>query len=582
MPGTPQHSRRLVLTGAALGLGSALVYAASASAAPDYSVIPLLPGEIQRSDTVYSRYGRKPYQIIDVSIAGDRTRLFVPHTAPPSATVGQVFYWYYHANGSSYAALSGAFQFTADQAVDDGVISICPNYGGSIWTSRPAITAQTNAVAWVQKSWRIGASFLRSNSGGGALLCWTYGNRLVPEIRGAYHASGVYDMIAIARTDPTRVLPAYGNDPSTIPATDPAGLPQASWAGTRLRITGSHDDTIVPIDEHGGALYSLATPVAKEAVITYHSADGAQYGHTVPSFTQKDMLDTFRRWLAEEPVVALPEPPAPVVAGAGTYQNGSSFIVTAGTWATLSSSGDSGGSISYSSSTGATASLTFTGTGVSWVSRTTASSGINEVLVDGVLVATIDRYSATTRSAVTVWSSGPLPAGQHTVTLRRGSTRNPAATGATLILDAFVVTDGATPAPSVPPTPSLPSAGTYHNGAAEITTVGTWATLSSTADNGGSVSYSSSTGASATLRFTGTQVSWVSRLTPSSGINEVLLDGVVVASVDRYSATNRFNRTVWTSAALPAGEHTVTIRRGSTRNPAANGSTLILDAFVVA
>ncbi|AZZ56453.1 hypothetical protein [Rathayibacter iranicus] len=579
MPETPQHSRRLVLTGAALGLGSAFAYAASASAAPDYSVIPLLPGEIQRSDTTYSRYGRKPYQIIDVSIEGDRTRLFVPHTATPSASVGQVFYWYYHANGSSYAALSGAFQFTADQAVDDGVISICPNYGGSIWTSRAAITAQTNAVTWVQKSWRIGASFLRSNSGGGALLCWAYGNRLVPEIRGAYHASGVYDMTAMADTEPTRVLPAYGNDASTIPATDPARLPQASWAGTRLRITGSHDDVIVPIDVHGGALYSLAQPVAKEAVITYHSADGAQYGHTVPSFTQKDMLDTFRRWLVEEPV-APPEPPAPVVPGAGTYQNGSSFIVTEGTWATLSSSGDSGGSIGYSSSTGATATLRFTGTGVSWVSRLTASSGINEVLIDGVVVATVDRYSATTRFGVTVFSSGALPAGEHTVTVRRGSTRNPAATGATLILDAFVVTDGATPVP--PPTPSLPSAGTYQNGAAEITTVGTWATLSSAADNGGSISYSSSTGASATLRFTGTQVSWVSRLTPSSGINEVLLDGVVVASVDRYSATNRFARTVWTSAALPAGEHTVTIRRGSTRNPAATGSTLILDAFVVA
>ncbi|PPG87751.1 hypothetical protein C5C00_10165 [Rathayibacter rathayi] len=151
------------------------------------------------------------------------------------------------------------------------------------------------------------------------------------------------------------------------------------------------------------------------------------------------MLDTFRRWLAEEPVVVLPDPPAPVIPGEGTYQNNSVFVTVTGTWSTLTGGGDSGGAIGYSNSAGASATLRFTGPGVSWVSRLTASSGINEMLVDGVVVASVDRYSATTRSGVTVWSSGALPAGQHTVTLRRGSTRNPAATGATLILDAFVV-----------------------------------------------------------------------------------------------------------------------------------------------
>ncbi|KZX20096.1 hypothetical protein [Rathayibacter tanaceti] len=570
MPGASRHSRRLVLTGAALGLGSALVHAVSASAAPDYSAIPPLPDELGRGATVLSRVGRKPYQIIDVSIRGDRTRLFVPHSAAPSLHIGAVLHWYFHANGSSYAALSGAFQYAADQAVDEGVISICPQYGGSVWVSRAAVTAHTNAAAWVQKSWRIGASFLRSNSGGGALLCWVYGNRLLPEIRGAYHASGVYDMSEAARRDPLRVLPAYDDDSAAVAATDPARLPQSAWAGTRLRITGSSEDLLVPLAVHGARLHALARPVAKEAVLLDHSSEGAPSGHIVPTATQKDMLDTFRRWLVEQPVVALP---APVVPGAGTYQNDSAFVTTQGTWSTLSSAADSGGSVGYSNSVGAAAFLRFSGTGVSWVSRLSPSSGINEVVVDGAVVATVDRYSPTTRAGVTVWTSGPLRAGEHTVTIRRGTAKNPAATGSTLVLDAFVVTSG--------PPPALPGAGTYENGSAAITTVGTWATLSSTADSGGSISYSSTAGASATLRFRGTRVRWVGRLTPSSGINEVLLDGVQVATVDCYSDVTRSARPVWTSAALPAGDHTVTIRRGSTRNPAATGATLILDAFVV-
>ncbi|WP_181127424.1 hypothetical protein [Rathayibacter sp. AY1F9] len=611
MSSPARHSRRLVLTGAALGVGSAFAYAMTASAAPDYSVIPPLPNELGRSDTAISRVGKKPYQIIDVMIGTDRARLFVPHTAVPSQRIGRVVYWYYHANGSTYAALSGAYQYSADQAVDKGVISICPNYGGSIYTNKRAVAMQVDAVAWFQKTWRIGASFLRSNSGGGALLCWAYGNKLVPEIRGAYHAAGVYDMADMARRDPGRVLPDYDNDPSTIPATDPALLPQASWAGARIRTTGSTEDVLVPIAVHGGAWVALAKPVAKEAVVLYTPTEGAPNGHNVPSLTNKDMLDTFDRWLAEQPVVPLPDEPASSIPGEGTYQNYSPLITTAGTWSTISSSADSGGSISYSSSAGASASFRFSGTGVSWVSRMTATSGINEVLLDGVLVATVDRYSPTTRSGQTVWTSGPIAAGTHTVTIRRGTTRNPASTGSTLILDAFVVTAGtvsastptptatasptSTPTPTDTPTPTetptatstptptstLPAAGTYQNGAAVIATVGTWATLSSTADSGGSISYSSTSTASATLRFRGTKVSWVSRITPTSGINEVLIDGVLVASVDRYSATNRSARTVFTSSTLGAGEHTITIRRGSKRNAASTGNSLILDAFVV-
>ncbi|KQQ11123.1 hypothetical protein [Rathayibacter sp. Leaf296] len=571
-------SRRTVLAGSIAGIGATIVLASPAAAAPNYSVIPRLLGEISRTDTVLSRVGRTPYEVIDVSIGGDRTRLFVPHTAAPSLTSAKTFLWYYHANGSSYAALSGAFQYAADQAVDRGFVCICPNYGGSEWTGPKAIAAHGNAVKWVTAQWKVGASFLRSNSGGGTLLSWAYGNRLVPSIRGAYIASGTFDMADIAERDPLRVLPAYGNDLSTVPATNPALLPQSVWAGTRLRISGSDDDIIVPFAKHGLALHEKALPVAKETSILRHSGEGAPYGHVVPSATNKDMLDIFDRWLAEGPVDETPNPPQPTAPGAGTYQNGSESIVTEGTWSTLSASADNGGSISYSTSTGASASLTFTGTAVSWVSRRTSSSGINEVYIDGALVASVDRYSSSTAYARTVWTSGPLAAGTHTITIKRGSTRNPSSSGSNIILDAFVVEN--TPV-TTPPTPTAAGPGTYQNGDALIVTEGIWSSLSSSADNGGSISYSTSVGASAALTFSGTKVSWVSRRTSSSGTNEVYLDGVLVTTVDRYSASTKYNQTVWTSDALPAGTHTITIKRGSTRNAASSGSNLILDAIVV-
>lgn len=310
-PQSPRISRRALLlsSAAAAGVGATLVVASPASAAPNYSVIPRLPGEISRTDTVVSRFGKKKYEIIDVNIpgdriSGDRARLFVPHSAKPGSSVSMI--WYYHASGSTYAALSGAYQYSADQAVDQGLVSICPNYGGTQYTNPVALAAQTKAAAWATSVWTVSASLLRSNSGGGTLLAWAYGKRMVPAIRGAYHASGSFDMEDLSRRDPSRILPVYGNDPAALRAANPLRLPESAWAGARLRVTGSSEDKIMPLEMHGGRFYRRALPLAKEATIYVHSGkdergDDAPNGHVVPPITNSDMLTTFQRWLREGP-----------------------------------------------------------------------------------------------------------------------------------------------------------------------------------------------------------------------------------------------------------------------------------------
>lgn len=293
-------SRRSLLAASAAGVAATALVATPANAAPSYSVIPRLPGEVSRTDTAISRVGKKPYEIIDVKIGSDPTRLFVPHTAVPNKGLSVPVVWYYHASGSSYTALSGAYQYSADQLVDQGIISICPNYGGSsTYTNSVALTAQVAAVAWVMGLWTVRASLLRSNSGGGALLCWAYANRMLPNISGAYHASGVYDVEDIDARDPDGVLAVYGGDRNALRGGNPSRLPQSVWAGSRLRITAGSADALVPAEFHGGRLRRLALPVAREATIAYHSGDGGKNGHIVPSFTNDDMLRTFQRWLRE-------------------------------------------------------------------------------------------------------------------------------------------------------------------------------------------------------------------------------------------------------------------------------------------
>jgi hypothetical protein len=72
-------------------------------------------------------------------------------------------------------------------------------------------------------------------------------------------------------------------------------------------------------------------------------------------------------------------------------------IVYRGTWATASSASALGGKARYTSSKGASVTYTFTGRGVSFISRKGTNSGRAAVYIDGVLVANLDlRASATT------------------------------------------------------------------------------------------------------------------------------------------------------------------------------------------
>ncbi|WP_455133514.1 hypothetical protein [Microbacterium aurum] len=296
----PMISRRTLLTSgaaAAVGVASgAFGGAAGAFAAADYSKVPKLPGEIGRMDTQRTPAGNA-YQVVDVSISGDRTRLFIPNSAPPNKWAWTPVIWFYHANGSSYASLSTAFKYGAEPAIDYGAVSVCPNYGGSdAWVSPAAVAAQTNAVDYMNSLWRIYYSFARANSGGGALMCWAFGNKMLPRQQGMYLASGVYDMADVYARGPERVGPAYGYDNAKVQATNPATLPQSAWQGARIRASYNPDDQTVPPQQHAIALETLAGPVAIETSYRTHDGGGTATGHTVPGWVNTDMLATFQRW----------------------------------------------------------------------------------------------------------------------------------------------------------------------------------------------------------------------------------------------------------------------------------------------
>jgi N-acetylmuramoyl-L-alanine amidase len=105
-------------------------------------------------------------------------------------------------------------------------------------------------------------------------------------------------------------------------------------------------------------------------------------------------------------------------------------------WTSASSTSYSGGSYRYSNVSGASVTIKFTGVSLSVIAKKAPAYGKMRVTVDGTTVFTVDLYSSTVKYQQTVWASGFLTPGDHTVTIERLGTKNASSSGYTIDLDA--------------------------------------------------------------------------------------------------------------------------------------------------
>lgn len=120
----------------------------------------------------------------------------------------------------------------------------------------------------------------------------------------------------------------------------------------------------------------------------------------------------------------------------------------------------------------------------------------------------------------------------------------------------------------------------FQNGSASVVQSGAWTTSSLTSFYGGSVRRSGAVGAQQSLTTTMQDAAVVSTLGPNRGIAQVWVDGVLVATIDLYSATTQYRRVVWATDFGTAASHTVVLRATGTKNPASSGKRVDLDAFL--
>jgi len=130
---------------------------------------------------------------------------------------------------------------------------------------------------------------------------------------------------------------------------------------------------------------------------------------------------------------------APQVAPPGIYDDSDPRISLRAAWSTDTQFQEADRhTLTYTKIPGATASLAFHGSAVTYVYTRLFNRGIADVVVDGVLKDRIDLYSARIQ-----WKSrtryGGLGHGPHTILIRVTGERNPAATDCFIDVDSFIV-----------------------------------------------------------------------------------------------------------------------------------------------
>jgi len=121
-----------------------------------------------------------------------------------------------------------------------------------------------------------------------------------------------------------------------------------------------------------------------------------------------------------------------------TDQGSAAIIYPTGAWRTVELSGAYGGLVRHASAAGAKAKFTFTGRGVAWIAPKAAGRGYAEVWVDGAKVATVNSYSDTYQPRQVLFQRSWGSSGTHTVEVRVLGTKNAAATGTRVDVDAFL------------------------------------------------------------------------------------------------------------------------------------------------
>jgi hypothetical protein len=233
-----------------------------------------------------------------------------------------------------------------------------------------------------------------------------------------------------------------------------------------------------------------------------------------------------------------------------------------------------------SSTAGATAAITFTGTSIRWIGSRGRGMGIAMVSVDGGPPREVSLFARPTDEIHTpIVTISDLSPGQHTLTITVAGRRDSQAEGNVVVVDAFDIQPGTTVSHWQDTNPGLQYTGSWTKSSIAQDFSGTG--VSNVPELPVSAQETQAAGASVTVPFRGTAISWIGYRGPDAGIATVRVDSGAASEVDLYSPIATFQPVVFTATGLADVNHALTITATGRKNAASSAARVVVDAFDV-
>ncbi|MEX1651766.1 hypothetical protein ABZ960_00965 [Streptomyces pseudovenezuelae] len=304
-----------------------------------------------------------------------------------------------------------------------------------------------------------------------------------------------------------------------------------------------------------GNWVGMWTPTIHDNYIHDNFADRSNWGSNATNTTvvQSTIVSGGAWPAAAQAIIAASGPTAAYRPMTGLIDDDDTAIAYTGSWSTSGyrGLGDFHDNVHAAGANGSTATLTFTGTGVSVIGEKYSDQGQIEVFVDGTSKGLFDTTSTTRQAQQAVYSTSGLSAGSHTIQVVKRS-------GSFATVDGFEVT------------------GTYNNTDASIAYTGGWNRYANRGlgDYQDDVQATGVNGDSVTVTFNGTGIDVITETNTDEGTIAVSLDGVSQGTVNANAAGRHVQQTVYTVSGLPGGRHTLTLTKNS-------GTFMVIDRFDV-
>jgi hypothetical protein len=205
------------------------------------------------------------------------------------------------------------------------------------------------------------------------------------------------------------------------------GARNTNYGQARITLDGDEPVTIDCFGSYGLKQMIWQTGELADGVHTVTiEALGTKSGDSSGTWISVDALEVVGTLLQAEPL-------GPEIA---RYEQDAAGISYTGDWDTTNHSSLSGGSFKTSNTTSASVDSTFTGTSIGWVTSLNTNYGKARVQIDGGEWTVVDLYGPFTFNK-TVWTSGMLAEGTHTIRIERTGLKHDSSSGYVIGIDAF-------------------------------------------------------------------------------------------------------------------------------------------------